>query len=176
MDRDGEPDQQPEGLLDAERDSDADAFRERVDGHDPHDQEGFPRVRPLQRTEPQRAIGVDCALRHGDEHDARDHAERRASDPVAGSLVDEADARAQHQPGGEAVGDPELPASRALPERERESAETGRERGPQCDGEDREHIHRRSYLITDADARPAYFSTSSFGTTVPTGAPDMLPG
>ena len=40
-----------ECLLDTERHPDPDTLRERVEGHDPDDQQGLPRLRSLERAE-----------------------------------------------------------------------------------------------------------------------------
>jgi hypothetical protein len=62
-----------------------------------------------------------------------------------------------------------------LREREGQGAEAGRQGGTEGYREDTESFHRRPYLITDADVRPAYFSAAGFGSTVSTGPLDMLP-
>jgi hypothetical protein len=139
--RDRDRDQDAERLLAAEGDADAYALRERVEGHHAHDEEGAERVRTRECAEVQLVPAPDDSAGDGDEQRPHERARRGARDAVPSALVAKAEARANHEAGGEPVRHAEPGAARVSSEDEGKRAEARRERCRERGGEAEQSVH-----------------------------------
>src|SRR5215213_11455097 len=149
VDGQGKAYEQAKGLTPAERYPYAHPFGEGVYRHDPDYEQRLAGVKTAHTREDHRVfILPEGSARDHDERQTEQGTHQSTQGAVIHSLVEEAEARREHQPGRDGVGGSEPPAGGVLCESEGHGAEPGGNRREQREEKDRSCAHWFHTLYT----------------------------
>lgn len=129
MECDGSGDKDAQALIAAEGNADPDPFGERVECHDPDDEDGFTGIGSLEIGDGHILVAVEPLVADDDKNEADEDTEDRFAQPVVEAFKDERKTGGEHEAGGDGVTVAQPLAGNLFKEKERHGSEAGGDGG-----------------------------------------------